>query len=351
MPSARELLEQADALMRRNRSRETLSPAMGPRTMAPAINLRTPAPAAGDFPVLTEAMDDSSQAAAIPSAPPATPYGANAASMVMPADANAAPLGAAAGANAAPTGAPAGAEPVTAISSTAAGPVVAHEFPPAAQGSAMPVSSPTMRMPLGPQPSMQPAHQHDLRAFGEPAMRDVPMPAQPMVDDEPPPPAMRAFTDVPVLTDAIEEIDAALIAAAQEGEPSIWNDEAMRGDDSVLGPAPKSIAVIPDSHEIDESHARNARVTAEESAAATATAVAASTAELIEEVRMQVLQRIDMFTDTGLREQLGERLKPIVDRASAELVATINQHVGELLRTYVAEAIERELDRLRNEVR
>jgi hypothetical protein len=65
---------------------------------------------------------------------------------------------------------------------------------------------------------------------------------------------------------------------------------------------------------------------------------------MAEEIRMQVLQRIDMFTDTGLRTQLGERLQPIVDRASADLVATINQHVGELLRAYVAEAIEREID-------
>ena len=69
---------------------------------------------------------------------------------------------------------------------------------------------------------------------------------------------------------------------------------------------------------------------------------------LAEEIRMQVLQRIDLFTDTGLRERLGERLKPIVDRASADLVATINQHVGELLRAYVAEAIEREIDRWRS---
>jgi len=69
---------------------------------------------------------------------------------------------------------------------------------------------------------------------------------------------------------------------------------------------------------------------------------------LAEEIRMQVLQRIDMFTDTGLRDRLGERLKPIVDRASADLVATINQHVGELLRAYVAEAIEREIDRWRS---
>jgi hypothetical protein len=65
---------------------------------------------------------------------------------------------------------------------------------------------------------------------------------------------------------------------------------------------------------------------------------------MAEEIRMQVLQRIDLFTDTGLRTQLGARLQPIVDRASADLVATINQHVGELLRAYVAEAIEREIE-------
>jgi hypothetical protein len=69
-----------------------------------------------------------------------------------------------------------------------------------------------------------------------------------------------------------------------------------------------------------------------------------------EEIRMQVLQRIDLFTDTGLREQLGQRLQPIVDRASADLVATINLHVGELLRAYVAEAIEREIERWRENV-
>ena len=41
---------------------------------------------------------------------------------------------------------------------------------------------------------------------------------------------------------------------------------------------------------------------------------------------------IDLFTDTGLREQLGARLQPIVERASAELVDTINRQVGELMR-------------------
>jgi hypothetical protein len=65
---------------------------------------------------------------------------------------------------------------------------------------------------------------------------------------------------------------------------------------------------------------------------------------LAEEIRMQVLQRIDIFTDTRLREQLSVLLQPIVDRASAELVTTINEEVGKLIRAYIAEAIEREIE-------
>jgi hypothetical protein len=68
---------------------------------------------------------------------------------------------------------------------------------------------------------------------------------------------------------------------------------------------------------------------------------------LAEEIRMQVLQRIDIFTDTGLREQLSVQMQPIVERASAEMVATINAQVGSLLRAYIAEAIEREIDKWR----
>ena len=70
---------------------------------------------------------------------------------------------------------------------------------------------------------------------------------------------------------------------------------------------------------------------------------------IAEEVRVQVLQRIDLFTDTGLRDQLGLRLKPIVERASADLIATISLNVGELLRGYVAEAIEREIESWRRD--
>jgi uncharacterized membrane-anchored protein YjiN (DUF445 family) len=64
---------------------------------------------------------------------------------------------------------------------------------------------------------------------------------------------------------------------------------------------------------------------------------------LAEQVSMQVLQRVDLFTDTGLKSQLAQHLQPIVERASAELIAAITEHVGGVLRTYVAEAIEREI--------
>lgn len=254
MATARELLEQADALMRRNRARDTMSPAFGPRTMAPVLAPRIPKI---DIPVLTEAMD--------------------------------------------------------------------RQVPPP---TAMPRPTPTPA-PLAPQPSAVPVLRPSPEGIAAPIQRAAPLAAT--TAHAPAAPVSRAFsTDVPVLTDAIEEIDAALIAVAAQGESSLWGDDA-RGEDSVLGPAPKSIAVIPPAGFV-EAHAPvpNPQLAA-----------------LAEEVRMQVLQRIDMFTDTGLREALGERLKPIVDRASADLVATINQHVGELLRTYVAEAIDRELDRLR----
>ena len=65
--------------------------------------------------------------------------------------------------------------------------------------------------------------------------------------------------------------------------------------------------------------------------------------ELAEQISMQVLQRLDLFTDSGLKSQLAQRLEPIVERASAELVGAITEQVGRLVRTYVSEAIEREI--------
>jgi hypothetical protein len=65
---------------------------------------------------------------------------------------------------------------------------------------------------------------------------------------------------------------------------------------------------------------------------------------LADEIRMEVLQRMDILTEAGLRGPLGVHLQPIVDRAGADLVATINEQVGKVLRTCIAEAIEREIE-------
>ena len=64
-----------------------------------------------------------------------------------------------------------------------------------------------------------------------------------------------------------------------------------------------------------------------------------------------MLQRVDLFTDKGLSERLQPHLQGIVERASAELVSTINAHVGQVLRAYVAEAIEREIEKWREDAR
>jgi hypothetical protein len=72
---------------------------------------------------------------------------------------------------------------------------------------------------------------------------------------------------------------------------------------------------------------------------------------LSEQISMQVLQRVDLFTDTGLKEQLAAHQQPIVERAGAELVGAITLHVGRLLKVYVAEAIEREIAQWRDSQR
>ena len=148
-----------------------------------------------------------------------------------------------------------------------------------------------------------------------------------------------------------------------EGEPSVWLDEAALGEASITGPAPDSIlADVPMPPEPDVVVA-DVSVPAEPDSVIADVPVSpepapvappghdedpARWAALAEEIRMQVLQRIDIFTDTGLKELLNERLQPVVDRASAELVGTISVHVGQLLRAYVAEAIEREIENLRD---
>jgi hypothetical protein len=190
----------------------------------------------------------------------------------------------------------------------------------------------------------------------------------------------------PLLTDAVEvvvnEIRPSPFAAA-EGDPSLWlgPDTVDPALHSITGPAPDTVAVVPPvtlratEPKIDLTPFepdRDPTVTRTLRAAGSAPTpppagstppspppepptpgarepvVAAVNDDerwraLAEQISMQVLQRLDLFIDTGLKAQLAGHLQPIVARASAELVEAINDQVGQLVRTYVAEAIEREI--------
>jgi hypothetical protein len=223
----------------------------------------------------------------------------------------------------------------------------------------------------------------------------APVSASPLAAVAPP-------VDVPVLTDAVEEdvVDfevlpepPAALVAIMEGDPSDWlvMDTIDPASHSITGRAPDTLAVVPpmtlkaagseatpppmgsqprvgkpapiepfpSSWPVPavqapaESHpVATARVPAERAPTAAVPAPAERDPKVLddehwralaEQVSMQVLQRLDLFTDSGLKEQLAQRLEPIVERASAELVDEITEHVGLLVRTYVSEAIEREI--------
>src|SRR5512144_1885667 len=179
--------------------------------------------------------------------------------------------------------------------------------------------------------------------------------------------------DVPLLTDVVEDFDpisitglpddavaaaewpdfddddAVVIEGARPGadrpEPVVEDRDAESGRASTS--ATDADGMPGASVDVADATAAAARSESADGGMATAARDAARWNALAEEVRMQVLQRIDIFTDTGLQEQLAARLQPIVDRASADLVAAINHHVGQLMRSYVAEAIEREIDKWR----
>ena len=196
-------------------------------------------------------------------------------------------------------------------------------------------------------------------------------------------PATGAETGPPTLTDAAEEV-AFDVPAPQpepvEDETSLWPgpdtvDPALH---SITGPAPDTVSVVPPvklSFEEappeapdffsgpDPTVTRTLRAAGSaptpapagslpfslvmDEAAVSAVPPLAGDDErwraLAEQISMQVLQRIDLFTDTGLKAQLASHLEPIVAHAGAELVEAINDHVGKLIRSYVAEAIEREI--------
>ena len=184
------------------------------------------------------------------------------------------------------------------------------------------------------------------------------------------PRAPTSLDDIPMLTEAVEDFDTPSIPLAQslDDELAMWRETddvsihvVAAADATVATEAPVSQEETPEPPEkfaaveapIAESSPQEAPIDSP-AMMAEAAPIADDSARwnaLAEDIRMQVLQRIDIFTDTGLKDQLNQRLQPIVDRASADLVAAINQHVGQLLRAYVAEAIEREIEKWRENSR
>jgi len=182
--------------------------------------------------------------------------------------------------------------------------------------------------------------------------------------------APTSLDDIPMLTEAVEDFDTPSIPLAQslDDELAMWRETddvsihvVAAADATVATEAPVSQEETPEPPEtfaaveapIAESSPEEAPIDSP-AMMAEAAPIADDSARwnaLAEDIRMQVLQRIDIFTDTGLKDQLNQRLQPIVDRASADLVAAINQHVGQLLRAYVAEAIEREIEKWRENSR
>jgi hypothetical protein len=289
MPSARELLEQADALMRKNRTRgdgdiplltdavalvpvSLALPVSVPQSVAPPVSVPqsvAPPPAApaapiADVPVLTDAVEeDVVDFEALPeprAALVAIMEGDPSDWLVMDTI-----------------------DPAS-HSITGRAPDTLAVVPPMTLKAAG--SEPTPP-PMGSQPHLQ------KPAPIEPFPSSWPVPAVQAPERVSVSPAQAPAESVPAATVPAERALTAIVPAPVERDPRDLDDEHWRA--------------------------------------------------LAEQVSMQVLQRLDLFTDSGLKEQLARRLEPIVERASVELVGEIAEHVGRLVRTYVSEAIEREI--------
>jgi hypothetical protein len=323
MPTARELLEQADALMRRNRARQVdteipeLTEVIPMPVVAPEL---AQAPVAlADIPELTDAVEEI-EIASIVEIPdddlesndwlradaeelaaeivkPVAASAPQAARVPEPIGGRVLPLFAVAGRpHESAVAAPAPASPE-------ANPVVTP-IPEPALAKASVVELP-VRDPLPAQGNVLPTQHEALPAqHDELSAQDDALPAQ---DDR-----------VAMAPEQRSAANADTEAAPPSDSPSTDTPDAKRA--SAYAPGPKSPGAADDW---------------------------ARWAALAEEIRMQVLQRVDIFTDTGLREQLSVLMQPIVERASAEMIETINTQVGMLLRAYIADAIEREIEKWR----
>jgi hypothetical protein len=292
MPTARELLEQADALMRRNRKR-----GRGP---------------GGEATTLTDALGIDTSASLLPT-------------LVLPE-------------------APAAANPI--VLDALSGPDASPEV--LVQNEAMPLDTlgevPVLTDVVLDWPGSEGALHDDAPAA--PTTVEVAMQVTRAADEA----AGDAFPASAAEAQALAAGLAPPAVLETEGPPATQDD--VIGNDAAVAPKPIAVVALGDDFILEipplpESAAPETPSKSPLDLLAPPVALASERPELdalAEEIRMQVLQRLDLFTDTGLREQLAARLAPIVDRASAQLIETINRELGELVRGYVAEAIEREIE-------
>ena len=338
MPTARELLEQADALMRRNRKRgrgrldaSTLTGVLDARaggTVAPTVILPEVASDAGA--IVLDRADDVAPAA--PEPPEARPH-----------------------------------DDEMALDTLGDVPVLTDVVHwPADDEAEARAADRTLREPVAMMAATAadafPASEADVAALRQHAPtievleRELDAAAPPPGDAETVTQADAAPADM-----ATTQTDTQADTQATQADPQATQADPQAGMQAPheAGPHPAAAASADAPPFLDDDfileippmqEARDALVAAPSASAASAppTRTDAEWQGLAEEVRMQVLQRLDLFTDTGLREQLGARLSPIVERASAQLIETINRELGELVRGYVAEAIEREIETFRN---
>ncbi|HVN36391.1 MAG TPA: hypothetical protein VMU96_14190 [Casimicrobiaceae bacterium] len=303
MATARELLEQADALMRRNRTRQidTDIPELTDAIATPVIDPVPAAPLAlDDIPELTDAVEEIEIASIVE-----IPDDESESNTWLRVDDEAL------------------AAEIVAPRSSAAHP--ASRGPEPIGGRVLPL----------------------FAIAGKPHEGSAAAEADPIV---------AAMTGAALAKAPVVELPQRDLPPARDGEAEAASDNGVEpAHDGEAGPGPEpSSAQSPEKPEADwlvtEAAAPSTEAATRDQAERFEPAESKDWAlwqALAEEIRMQVLQRIDIFTDTGLREQLALQMRPIVERASAEMVETINAQVGELLRAYIAEAIEREIDKWR----
>jgi hypothetical protein len=363
MPTARELLEQADALMRRNRmgaagetaglpaapgtpqptTSPTSGPVVSPRTIqrepiAPTVARTSlpvdptespglaaspdeqPAPpvprppvahassaAAVEFPVLTDAVDEAATAS-----PPLDDVADD-----VPVLTDAVEEIDVGIVDEAARGEPSYWELTARGETSVLGPApdsVVVVPPPEGLPPIVPQAPPQGRDPLG---LDQPAPGH-----ASPDTTGAPLAEPADRTDEPPPILSGSITE-----DSLADAEGEGVATK---DPGVESPVAADADQPQLpvesAPAEPTLPSLSQLSELDQERIR----------------------QIAEEIGMQVLQRIDIFTDTTLRAQLGERLRPVVDRAASDLVTAINEHIGEILRAQISEAIEREIESWKN---